>query len=1517
MSMDHPELSLTTKKEMSLWYEKYHEFVKFRGDMKKNFENDFMNADLKLLQDLCICNYIFTHIPTGSKILEIGGGNSRILSFFKDKYEVWNLDKFEGLGNGPKIKSKDGTITTVHNYIGDFDNNIPKNYFDLVFSISVIEHINLTDNEHMNILNDIERILKPGGHSVHCIDCRFPVGNVTLSNRKFLKYILRHHGISESVILDNYENENIYYMSKIAYDKFWKKYCNNRPCEIDGLPFNIFFMAQKMSDPRCVQDNNAMNDNNEKIVETHRKETITGGLRCSGKSKKYLPNYPIVSIVTTVKNGVQNIERAIESVIKQTYANIEYIIIDALSTDGTLEIIEKYKDKIDLYVSEDDSGIYSGMNKGIRFAKGDYIIILNSDDYYEDIAIEKLVAAAIANPEDLIAAHAKVIDGNDKILRYAYTTFDDRIFSRCTVVHESLLVKREYYRVLGLYNEQFRIISDWNWLLKAYGRYSMTIVDMPLLCFTATGISSQVSKQHDDEKIHLISEAIHGFDDKDIEALRYPHHLKAEDIIFFANKYNDSVLFVRAMNIFYGIKTNQIDEKYTHVTVKNYLTPYVKEKKLKIVFVVWALLWNKGGIERVGVNLANEMDRRGHTSIIICTARGKKPVYKINDNVKVIPLEFQDNAESIRSVRDCLRTIDPDVCVPMFSWKDLLWWPVVLNETGIPMLVSEHNNPEIIESSRWNRKERIACMEAADAIHLLCDAYIPSIPDNQKSKITVIQNSVELNREIANPHGRDGKIKTILSVGSYEKHKQHDLLIEAFSLLENSFPEWRLNIWGRGSLKDHLVDKVKALNLNSKISICGITDNIEDEYKNAQILCHPAAHEGLPQTVAEATAHGLPVVGFKDCSGLNEIITDRVNGVLASQMTANSLADALSVVLKDKNLRNYLGKNALLSSRLFNPEYIFTKWENLLYKTAKSKHHTYLDNLPCDSFIKKLCNDAYVTNIFGATYPKAINSKTPLEVPTISVQIPVFNAERYLRQCLDSILNQTFKEFEVICVNDGSTDSSMDILKEYSDIDSRIKVFDLKKNRGTLYARKTAFENAHGKYMLFVDADDMIQPGMFKKLVGLATSSNADMIQFAAKIYDPDSRMNNELKARYDTYLSHVSNVALSDEKVVCSYNTHIRSNLWITFVSREIYKSIVPHIVMERIQHGNDNLLMLMMSFFSKKFVTSNEILYLYRASHTSANLNTPSFDCLNEQILSRSRMLHLSRLFLQNVNARSYLNYDFMKNHYLIALNYCISLYIRCLSQNPQHADALMSLIRKCFSAEFSSLEIDKNLHLELSKLNVKFSLYTRVLSNTINSLTHATKKIGSGDNASTFYWPGPLETDSINIKIPYIDSFLIVLSVNAPQQDVKTSSFQFFISGKSYATEFLCDTNPQIAYCIVSTSLKKQDILNMNIRFSINLETSFLNALEKNTLLEKFSIGTLAISPLATPNLQQFPISHFDGKAYLKEYKDVADLISKRVFVSAAQHYEIIGRKEKRRLFLAYENLPSMGYRFEIEQ
>ena len=377
-----PVMRISTKEELSNWYNIHHDFVKHRERMSGGFSeaNFAENANLKLIQDLAICDFIRKYIRNNAKVLEIGGGNSRILSFFSEEIEGWNLDKFEGAGNGPTQLLTKHQFKQIYNNIGAFDENLPDNYFDMVFSISVVEHINDEDNVLKNILKDINRVLKPGGFNVHCIDCRFPTNREPdISNRRLAKYMIEQYGFRPETIYQTYKNDNIFMMSGAAYNKFWKKYCQNRSYEIDGLPFNIFLATQKEKEPQ--------------------------------RGKK-IRSSPKISVQVPIYNKQEYISACLDSILDQTFTDFEVICVDDHSTDNSFNILQHYSNKdsrIKIFRNERNMGTLFSRKRCLIEATGDYMVFVDADDIALPTMFQEFLKKAEISETDFLQCGAEIL----------------------------------------------------------------------------------------------------------------------------------------------------------------------------------------------------------------------------------------------------------------------------------------------------------------------------------------------------------------------------------------------------------------------------------------------------------------------------------------------------------------------------------------------------------------------------------------------------------------------------------------------------------------------------------------------------------------------------------------------------------------------------------------------------------------------------------------------------------------------------------------------------------------------------------------------------------------------------------------------------------------------------------------------------------------------------------------------------------------------------------------------------
>ncbi|MDR1979025.1 MAG: glycosyltransferase [Synergistaceae bacterium] len=206
---------------------------------------------------------------------------------------------------------------------------------------------------------------------------------------------------------------------------------------------------------------------------------------------------PVFSIVTVCLNAASTLRGTIESVLGQNYPHLEYIVVDGGSTDGTREILDRYKDRLAKAISEPDDGIYDAFNKGVELAAGEIIGILNTGDRYAPWALSTVAEAARAHPECGVF-HGKLAVIDETLSRWTVYPLGNsaRLPRNMSIAHPATFVRKKMYEKHGLFDAAYKIAGDWDFALRLYlAGERFCPIDTVLTAFDNAGVSSVPSKR--------------------------------------------------------------------------------------------------------------------------------------------------------------------------------------------------------------------------------------------------------------------------------------------------------------------------------------------------------------------------------------------------------------------------------------------------------------------------------------------------------------------------------------------------------------------------------------------------------------------------------------------------------------------------------------------------------------------------------------------------------------------------------------------------------------------------------------------------------------------------------------------------------------------------------------------------------------------------------------------------------------------------------------------------------------
>ena len=390
-------------------------------------------------------------------------------------------------------------------------------------------------------------------------------------------------------------------------------------------------------------------------------------------------------------------------------------------------------------------------------------------------------------------------------------------------------------------------------------------------------------------------------------------------------------------------------------------------RKPRLLFVIRLLAGRRGGAERVFVTLSNVLAERGYAvTAAYCDGKSDPPGYSLTADVQLVNLWNQRQRDNpfyrlarkwggrwlpfglsnvlawmgrylpfVRDLRKLIGRLEPALVISFLPSANTVTLVACLGQKT-KVLCTNHNLPasDYASAKRWDpnpfdRFLRKALLYRANRVSVLFSSYKSFFGSNLAPKMLAIPNFLEpqfFERTLDGP-----RRKRIIASGRLSWEKNFETLIEAFAGLGEVAKEYELWIFGEGTERGSLEALIGKLGVADRIFLPGHEADMRTQLREGFALCHPAHFEGFALSVAEALAQGLPVVAFRDCSGVNEYVVDEENGLLVDRaLGAKGFASALERLISDPTLWNHLSENAPRSVEQFREQNVLPLWERVI-----------------------------------------------------------------------------------------------------------------------------------------------------------------------------------------------------------------------------------------------------------------------------------------------------------------------------------------------------------------------------------------------------------------------------------------------------------------------------------------------------------------------------------------------------------------------------------------------------------
>lgn len=371
-------------------------------------------------------------------------------------------------------------------------------------------------------------------------------------------------------------------------------------------------------------------------------------------------------------------------------------------------------------------------------------------------------------------------------------------------------------------------------------------------------------------------------------------------------------------------------------------------KKKVFIIVQDAVVNTTGGAITSFVNISNFLSEKFEVYGICYAKENGRP--KLNDNVKFINLNnyYIEDKDFSSAINHFIKDNKPDIILFFFTY---LYVEANLSEeyNEIPRILLFRSRPDFYFAVH-NNNDYLKDVYVNTVSQILFPSYYKLLPDFIRSNSVVcIPNSIHTADELINTNVERKKIIYLSRIDCWKGHK---FLINSFSLISKKYPNWSIDIYGQSQppqLEYELKTLVNSLNLENQIHFCGITKDPYKIFLNYDFCVFPSYFEGFPNGLSESLSVGLPAIGLKGASGVNELIIDNVNGFLVDD-SYFEFANKIEILICDRKLRSIFSKNAIALMRSYDLEIIKEKWIDLISSVLNKKIFSLkfeMDSLSC------------------------------------------------------------------------------------------------------------------------------------------------------------------------------------------------------------------------------------------------------------------------------------------------------------------------------------------------------------------------------------------------------------------------------------------------------------------------------------------------------------------------------------------------------------------------------------------